>query len=94
MEMSRNHGGVFRRRRAYRLLDELATKPPRQSDPRGAPGHVRVLDGPEVQAGIEKSGPADAIGDEAPPGAGPPVFVASSGFHVRAVPIEQSFHEV
>jgi hypothetical protein len=91
MEMSRNHGGVFRRRRAYRLVDELATKPTRQAG--AAPVHVRLLDGPEIQAGIERKESTDAKVDEAPLGAGAPVFVVSSGFHVRAVPIGQSFQE-
>jgi hypothetical protein len=78
-------GGPLRRHREKRQLEHLAEESEHGVSPATARRHVRVI---EDQAGQTDQGLA------APATAGEPLMEAHpGGFHVRAVPIDQTFDE-
>jgi hypothetical protein len=90
---SKSDGGIFRQRRANRRLEMLAEDPFRTSDPTAAATHVRLLDAPGAPGA--PAGPAAAVEADGPLDQGdrPPPDLRPSGFHVKAVPIDQPFSQ-
>ena len=81
-----SRGGPLRRRQK-RQLEHLAEESDRDITPGTGVAHVRVL---EVQTAPEKPPPVDREESDRP---ADPLPEVRSGFHVRAVPIDQPFDE-
>lgn len=81
-----SRGGPLRRRREKRQLEQLADSSGREEQPRPAAAHVRVIEDQAVAVPRDDTPKPDAP-DEGP------VQIRSTGFHVRAVPIDQPFDE-
>jgi hypothetical protein len=88
-------GGSLRRRREKRQLQQLASASERTDEPGPAKGHVRVV-GDQAQTSTEDQADAEAREPEGQetslPVDGSPAG-SISGFHVRAVPIDQPIGE-
>jgi hypothetical protein len=82
-----SRGGPLRRRREKRQLEQLADESDREITPGTDKTHVRVL---EDQAAAEKPKP---VVHEPPDWPTDPFPAVRTGFHVRAVPIDQPFEE-
>jgi hypothetical protein len=78
-----SRGGPLRRRREKRQLEHLAASTARDGAPRASAAHVKVLGDPSdtEEREIER--------DEPDSGASCAPQTRPSGFHVRAVPIDQ-----
>jgi hypothetical protein len=84
-----SRGGPLRRRREKRQLEHLAEESDREVTPGTDRTHVRVLE----DSSVAETAPAPAPLEQEPsegPDAEPEV---RTGFHVRAVPIDQPFDE-
>ena len=82
-----SRGGPLRRRREKRQLEHLAEESDREVTPGTDRTHVRVLEDGGI---VEKPAPVEREPSE--PGAGA-LPETRTGFHVRAVPIDQPFDE-
>jgi hypothetical protein len=82
-----SRGGPLRRRREKRQLEHLADESDREITPGTDKTHVRVL---EDRAAAEKPDPVE---HEPPDRPADPFPEVRTGFHVRAVPIDQPFDE-
>jgi hypothetical protein len=78
-----SRGGPLRRRKEKRQLEHLAASTARDGTPRASAAHVRVI-GDEPAVPPPKP---EKQQSEAPDTCDPPP--RTSGFHVRAVPIDQ-----
>ena len=88
-----SRGGPLRRRREKRQLEHLAEESDREITPGTDRTHVRVLeDGVMAE---KPPAPPEQEPSERPPDAVPADAVPEvrTGFHVRAVPIDQPFDE-
>lgn len=88
-------GGSLRRRREKRQLQQLAESSERHAAPGTAMGHVKVVED-QSQALTEDQAEAanrdrEDVEADAPVDGSPPR--TTSGFHVRAVPIDQPIGE-
>ena len=83
-----SRGGPLRRRREKRQLEHLAEESDRDITPGTDKTHVRVLEDQGVVA--ETPAPAEQGPSEPPADTIPEV---RTGFHVRAVPIDEPFDE-
>jgi hypothetical protein len=85
-----SRGGPLRRRREKRQLEHLAEESDREVTPGTDRTHVRVLEDNVVAEKPPAPAPLEQEPSERPPDAIPEV---RTGFHVRAVPIDQPFDE-
>jgi hypothetical protein len=82
-----SRGGPLRRRREKRQLEHLAEESDREVSPGTDRTHVRVIE--DLPAARTMPDPGETERDPEPPA--PSTEGQSSGFHVRAVPIDQPF---
>jgi hypothetical protein len=81
-----SRGGPFRRRKEKRQLEHLAASSTRDGVPRASAAHVKVLgDGSEA----DPENPGDPKATESDTSAAYEPAPRPTGFHVRAVPIDQ-----
>jgi hypothetical protein len=78
-----SRGGPLRRRKEKRQLEHLAASSTRDGTPRASAAHVKVLGDGSAAEPPERETPEP---ETTPTGDPPP---RPSGFHVRAVPIDQ-----
>src|SRR5271165_2296442 len=88
-------GGSLRRRREKRQLQQLAESSERKAAPGTAVGHVKVVEdqspAPTGDQAEAMTHDPEAVEADAPLDGSPPR--TASGFHVRAVPIDQPIGE-
>jgi hypothetical protein len=82
-----SRGGPIRRRREKRQLEQLAEASERDVTPRAATAHVKVIEDQADAAEQDLEAQEPASPSDVPPP------IRSTGFHVRAVPIDQPFGE-